>query len=82
MSQSPVLFARRALKRVDEAGPGEHEFSVVTYNTLADYWIQLHSSEKDRDVYSYCPNDYKIRSHGGNSHRHRLLMDEVNTMFT
>ena len=78
MNKSPVPFTRRALKRVDEAEPGEHEFTVVSYNILADHWIQFHSIEKDREVYNYGLNDLRMRRRQGkNSHRHTLLMEEV-----
>ena len=77
MNQSPVPFARRSLKRVDEAGPGEHEFTVVTYNILADHWIRVNATKKDGEVYTYCPNDFKLRTQGRNSQRHILFMEEV-----
>jgi len=71
MNQSPVPFARRTLKQVDEAGPGEHEFTVVTYNILADWSMQ------GREKYSYCPTEYKLRTQGRNSPRHILFMEEL-----
>ncbi|KAJ7331264.1 hypothetical protein OS493_020049 [Desmophyllum pertusum] len=67
---------RRALRRVDEAKTGQHEFSIVTYNILADHWIKQNTMNKEY-WYSYCPNDYKIRTQGKRSHRHMLLMAEL-----
>lgn len=73
--QKEAPFTRRALKRVSEANSEEYEFSIVTYNILADYWI-LQNSWKE-DSYSYCPKEYMIRTKGRASHRHILLMAEV-----
>ncbi|KAL9959572.1 hypothetical protein ACROYT_G032903 [Oculina patagonica] len=75
MNQSEAPFARRALKRVVEAKTGQHEFSVVTYNILADYCIQ--QTQMKRDCYSYCPNAYLLRAQGKSSHRHKLFMAEL-----
>ena len=72
---------RRALRRVDEAKTGQHEFSIVTYNILADHWIKQNTMNKEY-WYSYCPNDYKIRTQGKRSHRHMLLMAEVHSRGT
>ena len=77
MNQSPVPFARRSLRRVDEAGPGEHEFTVVTYNILADHWIRANAAKKDGVVYTYCPNDFQLRTQGRDSQRHILFLEEV-----
>ena len=68
-------FARRALRRVSEVKSEEHEFSVVTYNILSDYCLEK-TSVKEHS-YSYCAKDYKIRTKGKASHRHILLMAEV-----
>lgn len=73
--QKEAPFTRRALKRVSEANSEEYEFSIVTYNILADYWI-LQNSWKE-DSYSYCPKEYMIRTKGRASHRHILLMAEL-----
>ena len=62
MNPLPVPFARRALMRVDSTGPGEHEFTVVTYNMLADYWLQMLAIKKGTEPYSYCPSDYRLAS--------------------
>ena len=77
MNPLPVPFARRALRRVDSAGPGEHEFTVVTYNILADYWLQMLAIKKGTEPYSYCPSDYQISKQFKNSSRHKLFMEEV-----
>ena len=74
-----VPFARRALTRVDEAGPGEHEFTVVTYNILADHWMHMNSIAKGKDVYGYCPNEYKISKQRRDAPRHTLFMEEVSS---
>lgn len=73
--QKEVPFTRRALKRVSEANSKEYEFSIVTYNILADYWIQQSSGKEDS--YNYCPKEYMIRTNGRASHRHVLLMAEL-----
>ena len=81
MNNLEAPFARRTMRRVDEATTEEHEFSVVTYNILADHWIQQKSGTKGR--YSYCPNDYKmLRAQGKTSHRHTLFMTEVKCPYT
>ena len=69
------VVARRALKRVSEPNSKEYEFSIVTYNILADHWIQQSSGKEDS--YNYCPKEYMIRTNGRASHRHVLLMAEV-----
>lgn len=75
MKQSEAPFARRALRRVVDKGPGQHEFSVVTYNILADVWLQRNVTK--RGGYSYCPNACKYKGQGKRSHRHNLFMAEL-----
>ena len=79
MNPLPVPFARRALKRVDESGPGEHEFTAVTYNILADDWLQRKVEEGT--AYNYCPNEYKISKQCSNAPRHTLFMEEVSKIY-
>ena len=71
--QKEVPFTRRALKRVSEPNSKEYEFSIVTYNILADHWIQQSSGKEDS--YNYCPKEYMIRTNGRASHRHVLLAE-------
>lgn len=75
MNQSEAPFARRTLRQVVEKRTGQHEFSVVTYNILADFWLQQNVTKKGS--YSYCPNAYKYKGQGKRSHRHNLFMAEV-----
>jgi len=75
MNQSEAPFARRTLRRVVEKRTGQHEFSVVTYNILADFWLQQNVTKKGS--YSYCPNAYKYKGQGKRSHRHNLFMAEL-----
>jgi hypothetical protein len=46
------------------------EFSVVTYNTLAD----VHTLPEDNPQ---CEKEFLYRNNDGESKRHRLLLEEV-----
>lgn len=75
MNQAEAPFTRRALRRVAEMRTGQHEFSVVTYNILADVCLLQNVTKKGG--YSHCPNAYKYKGQGKRSHRHNLFMAEV-----
>ena len=76
MDRLPCAIQRRQLVRVDQPRDEESEFSVVTYNILADYWIRCFAGDTGNS--SFCPSEFTFyQSEGKHSLRHKLLMAEV-----
>lgn len=62
------------------------DFTIATYNVLADYHIPNHSlyqkPETTPKLYRYCPPDHLYKKiHGRKSSRHLLLINEVGNNF-
>lgn len=76
---SQPAFTGRSLRRVGPENEDGSEFSIVTYNILADIWLK-----KDilKGRYQYSGDETNWRKQGKQSHRHKLLMSEVCVMAT
>jgi len=57
-----------------ENDSGEHDFSVVTYNILADFYLQ---SALSKGRYKNCPQEFVTPKQDRNCPRHELLMTEL-----
>lgn len=53
---------------------GEHDFSVVTYNILADFYLQ---SALSKGRYKNCPSEFVTPKQDRHCPRHKLLMTEL-----
>ena len=71
-SQPP--FAQRFLKRVEPVNEDGLEFSIVTYNILADMHFMQGKAE---GRYQYCIDETKWKKKEKKSFRHNLFMCEV-----
>lgn len=67
---------RRSTKHaaVSEADQKESQFSIVSYNILADLHIPEH---KDDVLYPFCLSEFKYKISGAASYRHKLLIKEL-----
>ena len=74
MASLPTLQSRRLLQTEDQNKNGEHDFSVVTYNILADFYLQ---SALSMGRYKNCPQEFVTPKQDRNCPRHKLLMTEV-----
>ena len=56
----------------------DHDISVVTYNILADFYLQ---SALAKGLYKNCSRENVTPNHGKDSPRHRLILREVRTIY-
>ena len=74
MASLPTLKSRKLLQAETENVSGEHDFSVVTYNILADFYLQ---SALSKGRYKNCPQEFVTPKQDRHCPRHKLLMTEV-----
>ena len=67
-------LVERPLRHIASRGNLDEEFSIVTYNILADCWL-------NKDIlagrYEYVGDEANWKKEGRHSYRHKLLMSEV-----
>ena len=74
MSTLPTLDSRKTTYISDQDNCGEEDISVVTYNILADFYVQ---SALKKGRYKNCPEEYVTPKQDRSCPRHKLLMREV-----
>jgi len=74
MTSLPTLKSRNLVQVKAKNDSGEHDFSVVTYNILADFYLQ---SALSKGRYKNCPQEFVTPKQDRNCPRHKLLMTEV-----
>lgn len=74
MSTLPTLDSRKTTYISDQDNCGEEDISVVTYNILADFYVQ---SALKKGRYKNCPEEYVTPKQDRSCPRHKLLMREL-----
>ena len=74
MASLPTLKNRKLIQAEAENDNGEHDFSVVTYNILADFYLQ---SALSKGRHKNCPQEFVTAKQDRHCPRHELLMTEV-----
>lgn len=74
MASLPTLKSRKLMQAETENVSGEHDFSVVTYNILADFYLQ---SALSKGRYKNCPSEFVTPKQDRHCPRHKLLITEV-----
>lgn len=74
MTSLPTLKSRNLVQAKAKNDSGEHDFSVVTYNILADFYLQ---SALSKGRYKNYPQEFVTPKQDRNCPRHKLLMTEV-----
>ena len=74
MSTLPTLDSRKTTFISDQDNCGEEDISVITYNILADFYVQ---SALKKGRYKNCPEEYVTPKQDRSCPRHKLLMREV-----
>lgn len=74
MASLPTLKSRKLIQVDTENDSGEHDISVVTYNILADFYLQPALS---RGRYKNCPQEFVTPNQDRHCPRHKLLLTEV-----
>ena len=73
----PEPLFRRSIQHALSISPADQtgsQFSVVSYNILAD----VHIPKPEDDIcYPFCLSEFKYKTGGKDSHRHKLLVKEV-----
>lgn len=74
MSTLPTPVSRKSTYISDHNKCGEEDISIVTYNILADFYVQ---SALTKGRYKNCPKEYVTPKQERSCPRHKLLMREL-----
>ena len=74
MTTLPTLESRKTIHVNEDNDSGGHDISVISYNILADFYLQ---SALQKGRHKYCPKEYVTPKEDRNCPRHKLLMREV-----
>ena len=76
LTLSEPMNNRKLIQVDDESDSGGHDISVVTYNILADFHLQL-SLSKGNSTYKNCSQEIVTPKQDRNCARHKVLLTEV-----